>query len=86
MPTALPRHTPEDLARLGSDVFEHSVRPMLRAEDEGKFVAIDIQTGEYEVDDDDYSAVARLRSRNSKAEIWLAKIGQPAAYQIRRAR
>ena len=60
MPATEPRRTPEELARMGSEVFERRVRPMLRPEDDGKFVALDVQTGEYEVDEDDYAAVSRL--------------------------
>jgi len=63
MPTTNPTRTPEELARLGADVFDRRVRPALRPEDDGKFVAVDVVTGEYEVDDDDYAAVARLRAR-----------------------
>ncbi len=34
----------------------------------------------------DYAAVKRLRSRRPSAEIWLGRIGQPAAYRMRRCR
>ncbi len=76
----------EQLARLGSEVFDRQVRPRLRPEDDGRFVAIDVGTGEYEVDDDDYAAVARLRGRLPAAEIWLERTGHRTAYQIRHAR
>ena len=84
--TSEPRRTPEELARLGSEVFERRVRPMLRPEDDGKFVALDVLTGDYEVDEDDYAAVSRLRARNSAVEAWLSRVGQPAAYRMRRDR
>src|SRR5262249_21557171 len=61
MPGTQPRRTPEELARLGSEVFDRHVRPMLRPEDDGKFVAIDVDTGDHEIDEDDYAAVTRLR-------------------------
>jgi hypothetical protein len=83
MPATDSRQTPEELARLGSEVFERHVRPMLRPEDESKFVALDVRTGEYEIDEDDYGAVSRLRARNPAAEIWLSRVGQPAAYRMR---
>ena len=86
MPATEPRRTPEELARLGSEVFERRVRPMLRPEDDGKFVALDVLTGDYEVDEDDYAAVSRLRARNSAVEAWLSRVGQPAAYRMRRDR
>lgn len=86
MPTTEPSRTLEELARLGSDVFDRQVRPSLRPEDDGKFVALDIATGDHEIDEDDYAAVMRLRSRCPSAEVWLGRVGQPAAYRMRRDR
>lgn len=62
------------------------MRPALRPEDDGKFVAVDIGTGDCELDEDDYLAVTRLRTRRASAEVWLGRVGQPAAYRMRRAR
>jgi hypothetical protein len=84
MPGTKSKRTPEELARLGSEVFDRHVRPELRPEDDGKFVAIDIDSGDYEIDDDDYTAVTRLRTRRPSAEVWLGRVGQPAAYRMRR--
>ena len=81
-----PRHTPEELARRGAEVFDRQVRPTLRPEDDGKFVAIDIKTSDYELDEDDYGAVTRLRTRRPSAEVWLGRVGQPAAYRMRGGR
>ena len=61
MPTS--KRTPEKLADLGRDLFDRRVRPALRPEDDGKFVAIDVDSGDYELDEDDYTAIMRLRSR-----------------------
>ncbi len=86
MPAAEPRRSPEEIARLGADVFDRRVRPKLRQEDDGRFVALDIGTGDYELDEDDYAAVTRLRSRRPSAEVWLTRVGQPAAHRMRRTR
>ncbi len=86
MPGTEPQHTPEELARLGTEVFDRQVRPRLRPEDNGKFVAIAIDTEDYEIDEDDYAAVTRLRSRRPAADVWLGRIGQRAAYRMRRER
>ena len=80
------QRTPEELARLGAEILDRRVRPMLRPDDDGKFVAIDVGTGDFELDDDDYTAVARLRTRSPQAEIWLGRVGAPAAYRIGRCR
>jgi hypothetical protein len=78
------QRTPEELARLGAEILDRRVRPMLRPDDDGKFVAIDVGTGDFELDDDDYTAVARLRTRSPQAEIWLGRVGAPAAYRMGR--
>src|SRR5882672_7500 len=73
------KRTLDELARLGGDIFDRQIRPALRPEDDGKFVAIDVETCDYEMDDDDYAAVARMRSRNPAADVWLMRAGYPAA-------
>jgi hypothetical protein len=84
MPATEPQHTPEELARLGAEAFDRYVRPTLRPEDDGKFVAIDVVTGDHEIDQDDYAAVMRLRARRPSADVWLARVGHPTAYKLRR--
>jgi hypothetical protein len=41
----------------------------------GKFVAIDIETGEYEMDGNEMEASNRLRARCPDAQIWLVCVG-----------
>jgi hypothetical protein len=84
MSAPAPHRTPEELGRLGDVAFDRYVRPTLRPEDDGKFVAIDVDTGDHEIDEDDYAAVMRLRARRPSADVWLACIGQPTTYRLRR--
>jgi len=86
MPATERRLTLEELACLGNEVLERRVRPMLRPEDDDKYIALDVQTGDYEVDENDFAAVSRLRARNPAAEVWLSRVGHPAAYKMRRDR
>jgi hypothetical protein len=78
-----PRRNPEETARLGKEAFDRLVRPKLAPEDDGKFIAIDLDTGEYEIDKEDYAAVMRLRGRMPKADIWLMRAGRRATYKMR---
>jgi len=82
MPTTALSSTPAELARLGSEVFDRRVRPALRPEDDGKFLAIDVRTEAFEIDADDYAAVTRLRARVPTADVWLARAGSPTTYRI----
>jgi hypothetical protein len=84
--TSHPPRTVEEVARLGEEAFARRVRPVLRPEDDGRFVAVDVDSGDYEADDDDIAAVARLRLRRPKAEVWLGRVGEPATYRLRGGR
>ncbi len=46
-----------------------------RAGNQGTFVAIDIETGAYEIDADELAASDRLLARVPGAQIWLQRIG-----------
>ena len=84
MSTPASHRTAEELGRLGDVAFDRYVRPKVRPEDDGKFVAIDVDTGDHEIDTDDDAAVMRLRARRPSADVWLVRVGQPAACQLRR--
>jgi hypothetical protein len=86
MPNTEPRRTPEELARLGAELLERRVRPSLRPEDDGKFVAIDVESGAFEVDEDEHAAVSRLHGRVPGAQVWLVRAGYPATHRLRGGR
>ena len=72
----------DESARLGSEVYARQVQPILRPEDDGKFAAIDVDSGDYEVDVDDYTAITRLQARRPNADVWLERVGEPTAYRL----
>ena len=80
------RRSIEERSRLGRIAFDRFVRPILRPEQDGLFVAVDIDNGECEIDSDDYTAVTRLSTRNPDAEIWIMMTGRTAAYNFAGAR
>jgi hypothetical protein len=77
-----PRYSKEEFAQRGQTLYEREIRPHLAAGDDGKFIAIDIETGAYELDRDDYTATERLLRRQPQAQIWLLRVGQRATYRI----
>ncbi len=85
MPANQSRRSPAELARLGTEIIKDRIEPTLGPEDDYKFVAVDVDSADFEVDVDDYSAVMRLRGRRPDADMWLGRVGQPTAYQIRRS-
>jgi hypothetical protein len=69
------RYNKEEFAHRGDTAYEGTVRPHLKPEDKGRFVAIDIETNEFEIDDDELRACDRLRARLPEAQIWMVRVG-----------
>lgn len=74
MVTSKRRYSKEEFARRGDALIESKVRPHLTPGDEDKFVAIDIETGEYELDKNEMKAVDRLRKRVADPQIRLVHV------------
>jgi hypothetical protein len=68
------RYSKEEFARRGEALLESKVRPNLTAADEDKFAAIDIDTGDYELDRNEMKAADRLRKRVPDPQIWLVHV------------
>lgn len=76
--------TKEELAERGQDVFERVVRPQAKDEDDRKYVAIDVESEDFEVDRNQRAAVDRLVKRHPEAQgrIWLRRVGSRYAYHF----
>jgi len=70
-----PRYSKEEFARRGDALYEQKISRLIEPGNDGKFVAIDIESGAYEVDADELAASDRLLARNPEAQVWLRKIG-----------
>jgi hypothetical protein len=69
------RYEKEEFARRGDEIYEKQVLPHLKSSDDDKFAAIDIESGAYEIDEDELTACEKLGARVSDAQIWLVRIG-----------
>jgi hypothetical protein len=78
MTTRQPRYSKEEFARRGDEIYDRDVRPRLSANDRGKIVAIDIETGAWEIDADERVAGQRLAARCPDAQTWVVRVGSPS--------
>ncbi|NBD18208.1 MAG: hypothetical protein GVY04_19350 [Cyanobacteria bacterium] len=70
-----PRYSKEEYARRGDEIYESQVRPQVEAGNYGKIVAIDLESGDFEVDKSEIAACDRLEARHPDAQIWMVRIG-----------
>jgi hypothetical protein len=63
-------------------MYEQQVRPLVEAGNRGKIVAIDIDTGAFELADNLVNAGNRLFARLPNAQVWYVRIGYPAVDRL----
>ncbi len=76
------RHSAEETARRGDEIYEQQIRPIVEGGNRGKVVAIDIESGAYAVADNALSASRDLLDRLPDAEIWCVRVGSRALYRM----
>ena len=77
-------HDRDELARRAKDLYERRIRERVEADaaNEGRFVAVDAESGDYEVADDALVASAGLRRRRPEASVYLMRVGRPTAFRL----
>jgi hypothetical protein len=77
-----PRFSGEDIARRGEELYAQLREQVEVDQNVGKIISIDIETGDYYIDDDPLVAGRRLQSTHSDAAIYGKRIGYNAVYAI----
>ena len=77
------RYPQEELARMGKEIYEKKIRPLVEDGNKGKIVAIDIESGTYEMcgSGDEIDCIHQLLKKNHDAQIWLVRIGHEEVYR-----
>jgi hypothetical protein len=77
-----PRYSKEEFARRGNEIYANSVRSQVEEGNYGKIVAIDIETGAFEVADDSLTAAKQLLKLYPDAQIFGIRIGYTAVHRF----
>ena len=71
-----PRYSKEEIADRGEQLYEQQIRQHVgKEENVGKFLIIDIETGDYEMDDDDMAASRSAHARHPGGAFYGMRIG-----------
>lgn len=77
-----PRYSKEEFAQRGDLIYQTQIRPQVEVGNHGKIVAINIETGIFEVADTPMAAVDRLYEREPDAQPWVIRIGHRAVFRF----
>ena len=75
-----PDLTPVEISALGKMIYRKTIRPLMTEDDIGKYVIVDVYTGEYEIDENCVEADLRLEKRVPDACGFILRVGYSAAY------
>jgi hypothetical protein len=76
------QYSPEEIARLGNQIYQRDIRDKVLPLHKGKFLVLDIESEDYEIDDDDLSAEEVLRARRPDGVLFGLRIGYTSAYTL----
>jgi len=74
--------TASETGKRGDALYDRHVKPNVTPSDHGKFVAIDIETGAYEMDTDELAAATRVRDRRPGALVWITRVESRYAHRF----
>ena len=77
-----PRYSKEEFAQRGDALYETLIRQQVEEGNHGRIVAIDIETGSFEVADDIVGASDRILAKCPDAQTWFIRIGHPSVYHF----
>ena len=70
------------IAARGEEIYHQRLREKVESNHKGKFLTIDIETGDYEIDADEVVSSIRLLEKHPEAVLYCLRIGFPAAHRI----
>jgi hypothetical protein len=77
-----PYSTTEEIVQRGQTLYEQEIRAKVEPEHRGKYLVLNVETGEFEIDVDDLAASKRARDRFPNSPLFTVRIGYPTAYRL----
>jgi hypothetical protein len=86
MSTQTLRYSPEDFCDKGTQIYQEQILPKLNEDCDGKIIAIDIETGEFELADTTLAAANKMFKRIPDAQLWFERIGAAGVHKFNTVR
>ena len=77
-------YTTKEVVERGKEIYREQIQALVEPQEKGKFVVIDILSGDYEIDPEHAVASRRLWERRPDSVRYAGRVGYPAAYHLRR--
>jgi hypothetical protein len=75
-------YTNEEVGKIAEEIYRRDIRDKVLPKHKGKFLVLDIKSGDYEIDEDDLQAEERLRARRPDGVFFAFRVGYTTAYTL----
>lgn len=75
-------YTREQVVRDGQRIYEDTLRNSLETRNEGRFLVINVETGDYVMGEDDVATSEAAHQRFPGAPLFAMRIGDTAPYHV----
>jgi hypothetical protein len=76
------QYTLEEIGDIAEAIYRREIRDKVMPQHKGKFLILDIKSGDYEVNEDDLKAEEALRARRPDGVFFEFRIGYRSAYKF----
>ena len=77
-----PKYDKEEVCDRGEKIYADQIKVLVEPKENGKFIVIDIESGDYEVHEKMFTASRQLRERRPDCVGYGGRVGYDAAYHI----
>jgi hypothetical protein len=77
-----PKYSPDEIVRRGKALYDQRIRDRVEAENRGRFLVINVETGEFVLGDDHLTASDRAAEKYPGAPLYAVRVGYPAVGRI----
>lgn len=73
---------PRELVARGQAYYDQHLRASVEPQHTGEFLVLEVESGDYEVDEDEMAAIRRARARHPESLFYVLRVGFRAAHRI----
>lgn len=77
-----PRYSTHEICTRGRDIYEQRIRTKVEPRLNGKHLILDVESGEYEIDEDSLAASRRAHAKTPDGAFFGLRIGYPTSGTI----
>jgi hypothetical protein len=74
--------TTKEFCDRGEDYYRTNLMALVESEYRGKFLALDADSGDYQIEEQELRAIEKLLARHPGTKAYVLRIGYPAAHSF----